>query len=418
MREVCPRCRRPTSACYCEHLVSIPTETRLVLLQHPRERDVAIGTARMASLCLPSSELHVGIDWDRSPELARALAEPGRTPVLLYPGPGAIDIVASPPKGPVTLVVVDGTWAQAKKLVRTSSVLRALPRYAFAPPSPSEYRIRREPTLESVATIEALMHALAALEGDRFTPLLQPFRKMIDHQIACEQAHRDRPTRHASFRARVRRMRVPRVLTERRADLLFVAAEANSWPYTMRGDPNLADELVYWAAHRPSTGETFARVVAPRGAIAPGTALHTGLDEARIRSGCSPEALAAAWSSFVRPSDVVCSWGHYEANLFVRCGGSLPRSRLDLRSIARDVARGRVGTLADAAKRSGREGTPASPLVLGRAARKLAAIGDVVEAFLELAAKAGLAAPAEDESDDAGEDEARPTAAPIAHAGA
>jgi DTW domain-containing protein YfiP len=32
----------------------IPTQTRVVALQHPRERHNAIGTARIAALCLPS----------------------------------------------------------------------------------------------------------------------------------------------------------------------------------------------------------------------------------------------------------------------------------------------------------------------------------------------------------------------------
>ena len=59
----CARCRRPERLCWCAHLPVLPTETRIVFLQHPRERNLSIGTARMASLCLPSSELHVGVDF-------------------------------------------------------------------------------------------------------------------------------------------------------------------------------------------------------------------------------------------------------------------------------------------------------------------------------------------------------------------
>src|SRR3954467_15422157 len=85
-RDTCARCRRPAEGCYCAHVTPIDTRTRLVLLQHPRERDVAIGTAHMASLCLTNSELHVGIDWSRSEPLARALSNSERPPILLYPG--------------------------------------------------------------------------------------------------------------------------------------------------------------------------------------------------------------------------------------------------------------------------------------------------------------------------------------------
>src|SRR6476469_8789689 len=82
-RDTCSRCRRPAQGCYCAHIEPIGTRTRLVLLQHPRERDVAIGTAHMASLCLTNSELHVGIDWRASTALRRALSDPKRPAALL-----------------------------------------------------------------------------------------------------------------------------------------------------------------------------------------------------------------------------------------------------------------------------------------------------------------------------------------------
>src|SRR3954449_12670499 len=120
--------------CYCRLLPRLETQTHVVILQHRRERDMPIGTARMASLCLPQAQLHVGVDWSESAALARALGDPARPPVLLYPGPEARDILREPPPGPATLVVVDGTWSQAKTVVRDNPVLQALPRYAFATP--------------------------------------------------------------------------------------------------------------------------------------------------------------------------------------------------------------------------------------------------------------------------------------------
>src|SRR6185295_4828229 len=116
-RQECTRCLRPARLCYCAHLPTLHARTRVVFLQHPRERHVAIGTARMASLCLPGSELHVGADFAGSPVLARLLADRERPAALLYPGEGATDVGTHPPLGPITLVVVDGTWPQAKKLV-------------------------------------------------------------------------------------------------------------------------------------------------------------------------------------------------------------------------------------------------------------------------------------------------------------
>src|SRR5882724_229278 len=125
-RAVCIRCRRPESVCYCGHITPLESTTKVVLLQHPRERDVPIGTARMASLCLCDAELHIGVHWRGSSALPRALSDPARPAVLLYPGRGAIDVVQHPPETPVTLIVVDGTWSQTKKVVRENPELAAL----------------------------------------------------------------------------------------------------------------------------------------------------------------------------------------------------------------------------------------------------------------------------------------------------
>jgi DTW domain-containing protein YfiP len=349
-RATCTACRRPRSVCYCGHVTAIETATRVLLLQHPRERDVPIGTARMASLCLKNAELHVGLRWPGTEAVARALSDPARPAALLYPGPGAIDVMSRPPHGPVTLVVVDGTWSQTRKVVRDNPVLAALPRYAFTPSSPSEYRIRREPDAAFVSTIEALALVLGALEGDpeRFRALLRPFRAMVDTQLACEARFRDTPPRHVRpSRAPPAPPRVPRCLRDRADDLVCVAGEANAWPYGSRERVACADELVHWVARRLKTGETFDAVVAPRSALSPATPRYVGLPAGVLVAGGSAEELRERWRAFVRDADVVCSWGRYATALFVATGAFLPVARLDLRQVARVWTRGKVGTLED-----------------------------------------------------------------------
>jgi hypothetical protein len=47
-RPRCYRCLRPADSCYCAELPSVPTRTRVVILQHPHERTHPFGTARLA----------------------------------------------------------------------------------------------------------------------------------------------------------------------------------------------------------------------------------------------------------------------------------------------------------------------------------------------------------------------------------
>jgi DTW domain-containing protein YfiP len=356
------------------------------VLQHPREREMPIGTARMATLCLPNAELHEGVHWDTD-ALDRVLADGSRTPILLYPGPGAIDVMRAPPRGPVTLVVVDGTWSQAKKIVRENPRLQALPRYAFVPPTPSEYRIRREPEDTYVSTIEALVHVLGALEGDptRFDALLRPFRAMIDAQIACERTLHGAGARHLKKASWPRRPRVHPSLRAPGAEIVCVAGEANAWPYCARESGVVyQDELVHWVGCRLSTGEVFDHVIAPELPLAPRTASYVELDEERIRGGDTRESVNAAWCGFVRDTDTLCFWGHYAAGLFASQGGDLPSNRLDLRGVSRDYAKARVGTLDEHVDRLVLAVHP--PRTPGRAGRRLAQVIAVVDHFLRLAA--------------------------------
>ncbi|MEO8698849.1 MAG: tRNA-uridine aminocarboxypropyltransferase [Kofleriaceae bacterium] len=376
-RAKCLRCLRPQSVCYCHVLPTLPTATRVVILQHPRERDMAIGTARMARLCLPSAELHVGVDWS-----ARDLGldDPARPAILLYPGPDARDILTDPPVGPVTLVVVDGTWPQAKNVVRDNPVLRALPRYAFAAPEPSHYRIRREPTVEYCSTIEALMHVLGALEGDpeRFRAMLAPFHAMIDAQIEAQATRPSHRLRNLKPRAPLRE-RLPPALRDRYADLVCITGESNSWPYHS-GKASLGDELVHWVALRPSTGERFERIAAPMNELSPSTPFHTDLAEATLRAGGTRAELVDAFTAFIRPTDIIAAWGFFGFNLFRGAGGTLPPC-LDLRTVAQRLVHRRLGTLEEFAATYGE---PQAPLGAGRNGRRLAAVAQIVAAWRAL----------------------------------
>jgi DTW domain-containing protein len=359
--------------CYCALLPRLETTTRVVILQHRRERDMPIGTARMASLCLPQAELHVGIDWTESEPLARALADPERPPVLLYPGPGARDILREPPVGPVTLVVVDGTWSQARTVIRNNPILSSLPRYAFAAPEPSRYRIRREPRAEYCSTIEALMHVLGVLEGApaRFRALLVPFEAMIDAQLACEARTPMKRTRH--LRLRDRRPNLPAEIASRWDDLLCIAGEANAWPYRA-GSPPSPPELVHWLAYRPSDGSLFEAIAAPRCDLAPSTTFHCELTSAQLAAGMTSEELIDRFAAFVRPDDVVCAWGDHAPTLFAAHRGVLPSARLDLRCIAHRYTQRKLGGL------EGYAGEVV-PLGLGRGGRRLAMLAALLRSW-------------------------------------
>jgi tRNA-uridine aminocarboxypropyltransferase len=363
-RASCTRCGRPRVVCYCAHLAPIETRTRILLLQHPREEHVPINTARIAHLCLPHSELRVGIDFSCDPWVRETLA--GRA-YLLYPGPDAIDPEDVPPGPPLTLVVVDGTWWQAHSLLRHNPALAILPQIRLQPAIPSRYRIRREPADHCVSTIEALAQVLGTLEGDpaRLSALLAPFEAMVESQLrfVAQGVGRHHKVRRGPAG----------VVRDHAANLLCVHGEANAWPAGAPSRP--PPEIVQWLAHRPSTGESFAAVIAPRQPLGPRTARHLGLTEEILRAGESWSVFRERWSAFVQPDDVVCSWGRYALDVLESEGIRLPDVRIDLKQVASNCLRMPVGGARRYLERLG-EPIPESPGP-GRGPPYLAALSEI-----------------------------------------
>lgn len=249
-RARCYRCLRPQLMCLCADAVPVATRTGLFILQHPRERLHPFGTARIARLLLPKATIAVPCSgWDGN--LCCELPVPADTAVL-YPHRDAADLATLPVgERPSALVVLDGTWAHAKKLYRDNPWLARLRHVRLQPASPSNYRIRKEPQADYVSTIEAIVGALRILEPEntQLGALLGMFDRMIDRQIE----HLDVVVRHG--RARRPRQRASRRLSPVLAADDLVVIYAESW--LPGGDPTVPRAIVQWVAARASGGPVF-----------------------------------------------------------------------------------------------------------------------------------------------------------------
>ena len=203
-REALPQCRRCHKLavfCVCDSIEQIKIRTSLLLLQHPQEQDKALGTARLTALHFQDAVLKIGLSW---PSLSRALGRPVHDPsrwVVLYLGSVRIDrsntdraVVAINRNGQMEsnqraaladiegVVLLDGTWSQAKALWWRNPWMLKCQRVVLAPRWASRYgKLRKEPRRDGLATIEAAAIMLANLEGrpDVETTLLASFDGML-----------------------------------------------------------------------------------------------------------------------------------------------------------------------------------------------------------------------------------------------
>ena len=180
----CPRCQRPEAHCLCPLIPSLDSRTRVLVLQHPSEVNHALNTARLAALGLTNAELIVGEVFADLPAL---LNQPGYQARLLFPGEDAQTLQGyGAGDQPLLLVVPDGTWRKARKLLHLNPLLATLPRVSLAQGGVSRYRLRKAPGPGALSTVEAIAQALQVLEAPiSFEPLLKPFEALIEGQIAA-----------------------------------------------------------------------------------------------------------------------------------------------------------------------------------------------------------------------------------------
>jgi hypothetical protein len=283
------------------------------------------------------------VDFGNDPVVRQVLASGNA--YLLFPGPDAIDVETVDFPSPITLVVLDGTWTQAQKLLKANPGLAALPRLRLSPLAPSLYgQIRREPAAHCVATIEAIAHVLGYLEKDRerFAEFLRPMAAMVERQLyyvteVAANRHRRLVIKQPP------RDPIPPELRQRQSDVVCVQGEANAWP---RLHPDCSrPETVHWLAKRLSTGESFEAVIAPRRPLAPSTCHHIQLSQDTLAAGESWDTFIARFRAFLRPTDVLVYWGHFSLATLIADGYAVEHPHVDTRLVASKVLGRRAGTV-------------------------------------------------------------------------
>ena len=196
MRLLCPRCQRPLPACLCAWVRPTANRLPVLVLQHPQEAGQAKGSVRLLGLSLQACTVQVGDAFDPA-ALSAWLGPPGAS-LLLYPDAPAAPAPAGPLPLPLPLpqrlVLLDGTWRQARGLLRSHPALQALPRWALPDLAPPRYSIRRAQQPGQRSTLEAACTALGLLEGRpaHYAPLLDAFSGWVS-QVAARAMAGSRP---------------------------------------------------------------------------------------------------------------------------------------------------------------------------------------------------------------------------------
>lgn len=175
----CIACRLPSTSCVCEKIEQVELPFIINLCCHSNEWQRHDNTGQWAHLS--SKDVH-RIRWHRKPELIYpALSEAYINSdsdsasythqaghYLLFPSDDAVDLQhvfsdtgndAEPIKA---LWIIDGTWQEAKKMLRQSPWLKALPKVSIqateGEPLESHFKLRKNQ--QGLCTFEAIQAAI------------------------------------------------------------------------------------------------------------------------------------------------------------------------------------------------------------------------------------------------------------------
>ena len=180
--ERCALCLMHVTLCICELVPQLTTRTRLSLLVHYREARKPTNTGQLAARCLVRSGVQVvGL---RNDPITNLELEAGTQPLLLFPAKDALPLTEFANSAlPIQLFVPDGTWRQASKMRQRVPGLASLTCVTLPEGDPSSYRLRSEPREGGLATFEAIVRALAILEGAQSAQLEQTMLTLFNVMV-------------------------------------------------------------------------------------------------------------------------------------------------------------------------------------------------------------------------------------------
>ena len=184
----CERCLLAESLCICAGVEHVPCNVAVCMLMYHNESFKPSNTGRLIADIVPDN---YAFRWDRTePDAAllELLENPQYQPYVVFPSEGiepervCTNVEPQGDKTPL-FIFLDGTWREAKKMIRKSPYLDELPVLSISPERLSDYRLRVAPHAHQLGTAEVAVMVLALAAQP------QAAAKLEEHFIAFRSAY-------------------------------------------------------------------------------------------------------------------------------------------------------------------------------------------------------------------------------------
>jgi DTW domain-containing protein YfiP len=187
--ERCPGCRLVPSHCLCSVRPQLVTNAGVCLLMSDIEPFKPSNTGWLIADVVPDT---FAFGWARTvvePQLLALLADPQWQAYVVFPGefvaPERVVTALLPASGLVhkrpLFVLLDATWAEARKMFRKSPYLQDLPVLSLHPDQLSRYRLRRSTRDDHFCTSEVAALCLELAGETHAAQTLEAYLDVFTH---------------------------------------------------------------------------------------------------------------------------------------------------------------------------------------------------------------------------------------------
>ncbi len=181
----CSQCMLAQSLCICRWRKNAELDAGFCLLMHGQEILKPTNTGKLIADVF--TQQTYAFEWHRTesdPRLLELLSKPKWQPILVFPEeyvePSMLLCEEQPSNeqngdehhsiertdARPLFVILDGTWAQCKKMYRCSDYLRRLPVLSLRPELESDFKLRKAPEASHLCTVEVAVEVLKWFKAD------------------------------------------------------------------------------------------------------------------------------------------------------------------------------------------------------------------------------------------------------------
>ncbi|WP_349304672.1 tRNA-uridine aminocarboxypropyltransferase [Pseudoalteromonas sp. BDTF-M6] len=184
----CESCLLAQPLCICAGVEQVPCDVAVCMLMYHNESFKPSNTGRLIADIVPDNH---AFRWDRTepdPALLALITDPQYQAYVVFPSEGMApervcnQVQRQGDKKPL-FIFLDGTWREAKKMVRKSPYLDELPILSISPEKLSDYRLRVAPHAHQLGTAEVAIMVLQ-LAGET-----EAAKKLEQHFVAFRGAY-------------------------------------------------------------------------------------------------------------------------------------------------------------------------------------------------------------------------------------